>query len=147
MADEMLDVRAQWAADYRITGARRSKARRRAAERSARTRRQRGAHGQTAHRGLLRAFKPVIPAAQAAIQLATLEVLQGPESQWPVDTGYSLAGFGFLGQSGELTNRADYARDVEDRTGAILRTLSENDDTIAERADALLAARIMKGLE
>ena len=142
-----VDIRLRWAADYRITGDRGSAERRRSAERSARRRAQFGAHGQTAHRGLLRAFKPVISAAQAAVQLATLEVLQGPSSLWPVDTGYSLAGFGFLGQDGVLTNRADYAAPVEARTGAVAKTLASNADTVAERADELLAARILKGLE
>jgi len=145
MPDPTVDLRFRWVADYRIKGARGSLERRASAIHSARTRRQIGAHGQTAVRGLLNSAKPVVPAALASWRLAALEALQGARSLWPVDTGYSIAGFGFL--RNQLSNRAEYAASVEERTGAAAETLRRFTVDIDRRADELLQRRIEKGLE
>ena len=85
---------------------------------------------------------PAVPIAEEDAQLLTLEALQGPNSSWPVDTGYSLVGFGWRNvpagrgtRRWVLTNRAGYAPFVEQRTGAIARTLDALQSTILRGID------------
>ena len=134
----MAELRFAWEADYRPAGERGSAARRRSAASIARTRAgQSPGRGLPALRGMLRAVEPVIPKVQLAAEQAVLEALVGPQSLWPVDTGYSIAGFGFVGsgRDAQLTNRAHYAGIVEGKTRAAERTLEAAADAIREAAE------------
>jgi len=132
-----IDIRADWEADYSPSGERGSAARRLDAGRLAgatprnklgqfaRTQKL-GGRGLTALAGLQRSMKPAISRAQIAKEVASIQALIGPASLWPVDTGYSIAGFFFIGEGKQavLANRADYVPYVEERTNAIARTLA-----------------------
>jgi len=132
-----IDLRAEWEADYSPGGARGTTARRLEAGRLAgarprnrlgqfsRTQRL-GGRGLPALAGLQRSMQPAISRAQIAKEIASIQALIGPASLWPVDTGYSLSGFYFIGQGKQavLANRADYVPYVEASTNAIVRTLA-----------------------
>ena len=138
----MADIRAVWEATYNPAGERGTARRRKGASTIARTRQQGGptgirGRGLTGLKGLRRTVEPVIPIVQIEAEIAALEALTGPRSLWPVDTGFSIAGFFFLGQGDEATlnNRAGYAPRVEERTGAANATLQAAANDIAEAAD------------
>ena len=139
----MAELRVEWQSEYRPAGERGTSRRRRAAASIARTRTQSGrtgigGRGLTGLRGLERTVEPVIPLVQVAAEKAALEALIGPKSMWPVDTGFSIAGFYFIGRGEDavLSNRADYAQTVEERTGAATATLEAAAEDIAAAADA-----------
>ena len=145
------DIRVEWEADYQPAGARGSAARRKSAAELAGAlprdssgrfiRRQRVAgRGLSALAGLQRSVQPAISRAQIAAETAALQALQSPTSDWPVDTGFSLAGFFFIGsgKTASLSNRADYAPRVERRTGAIASTLARAEPAIVAAVDAAI---------
>ena len=68
----------------------------------------------------------------------------GRSDGWPVDTGFSLSRFNYEVEDGEfmVTNDADYAQDVEDRTGAAERTLSNALPRIVEAGERALEGEL-----
>lgn len=70
--------------------------------------------------------------------------LQAHGSDWPVKTGLSKASFGHsvYANRATITNTTNYAKYVEQRTGAAFDTISRNLDRIKEKADEELAAVI-----
>ena len=68
-------------------------------------------------------------AGERAIQL-----LQSEQSEWPVRTGRSKAGFAYRADNGDviITNDQDYAVHIEERQGAAFDTLSAEEQEIAE---------------
>jgi len=119
----MTELRVQWEADYSPGGSKQSRTRglrgnrgtavrRRSAITIARTRKSDVGRGITGLNGLLRSTKPVIPKTIVAAEKATLNaILNSRSPEWPVETGFSLANFGFIGTNEQrtLTNRAPYA--------------------------------------
>lgn len=148
----MLELRFEWEAAYRPAGARGTDRRKTAAAGIARRRAQTGptgigGRGLTGLKGLQRTVEPVIPLVQVAAEQAALEALIAPSSLWPVDTGFSIAGFFFVGQGDKavLGNRADYAQSLEDRHAYAARTLDEAAIQIAQFADGA-ASQALRGL-
>ena len=121
----MVDLRFQWEANFAPKGDRGSAARRASSISIARTRRSSGGRGVTALRGLLRTVKPVIPKVVAAAELAILQDIH--KSDWPVDTGFSIASFFWIGNGDKATlaNKALYAQIIENRTGILRRILAD----------------------
>ena len=121
----MVELRFEWQANFQPKGERGSTARRASAVSIARTRRSSGGRGVPALRGLLRTVEPVIPKTVAAAELAILQRIH--KSNWPVDTGFSIASFFWIGNGDRATlaNKADYAQIIEDRTGILKRILGD----------------------
>ena len=140
----MSSLRLDWEGEFvsrgRITSERSTAARSRQASGIASQFRSEGGRGQTALRGFLRRVKtePPIPHIMAATELAVLRRLQGADSRWPVHTGFSKANFFFVGTEdrAQLSNRANYAAHVEQRTGVIADVLA--DPTITDDAERVL---------
>lgn len=72
--------------------------------------------------------------AREAAQVVYLAALQGPGSPWPVDTGFSKAGFYWDDE--QLHNVADYAPYVEERTGAAEEVLRATERVIVGDVNA-----------
>lgn len=62
---------------------------------------------------------------------------------WPVDTGFSKRNFGYriVKNNVEITNRADYAIYVEERTGAVLRTLEDYSEQYTRPLDLYIESQ------
>ena len=65
------------------------------------------------------------------------QALRGAESLWPVRTGASKDGWGYMkrGEDVQYTNRENYAAFVEARTRAATRTLNRREDSLERRTD------------
>ena len=83
-----------------------------------------------------------IAEAAAGLVLDTLH-----ESDWPVDTGFSLAGFAVDVTDGRLTvtNRADYAVFVEQRTGIAAAAVGDGLGRIADVLAGEIAEQVNDG--
>ena len=139
----MVELRYEWEARQGFTSARATAARREEVAGVAGNARRSFTRTQPALRQFLgAAVAPAVPIAAEEAQLIVLETLQSPSSRWPVDTGYSQAGFGWRNvpaagglRTWVLTNRANYAVYVERATGALANTLDELRNTILQGID------------
>ena len=128
----MVDLRFEWQTNFQPKGERGSSVRRASAVSIARTRRSSGGRSVTALRGLLRTVEPVIPKTVAAAELAILQRIH--KSNWPVDTGFSIASFFWIGNGDKATlaNKADYAQIIENRTGILRKILNDQASLMKE---------------
>ena len=149
----MVDLRIEWEAGQGFSTGRGTAGRRVEAAGSARRSRRRFTRTQPALNDILTGFvEPAVEVTNEEAQLITLEELQSPASLWPVDTGYSLVHFGWRNvparggmREWRLSNDADYAGYVEERTGAIARTLDALQSTILRGIDLALTRRLSGG--
>ena len=89
------------------------------------------------------ALAPGIKVAVPIIARESLRAIQSPSSPWPVLTGFSKANFGTVihGNTVTLVNVAEYAPDVEERTGAAEKAIRRDldlkriDDAIEKALD------------
>ena len=131
----MVDLRFQWEANFAPKGDRGSAARRASSVSIARTRRSSGGRGVSALKGLLRTIAPVIPKVVAEAELAILQEIH--KSDWPVDTGFSIASFFWIGNGDKATlaNKAPYAQVIEDRTSILKRIVVNDQIALMQRID------------
>ena len=102
-------------------------------------------------RDLDRDIETALNGAANVLGIGAVNALMGPDSQWPIDTGLSIASFGYelVGSDGvQIVNEADYSIYVEqgipaERTKhSALNTINAAMPALIEELDEWLSGRL-----
>ena len=85
----------------------------------------------------------------AAAGERAVELLQSGNSEWPVRTGRSKAGFSYREENGDaiITNDQDYAVHIEERTGVAYDTLTAEEQAVADSIAEAVVEQITLEIE